>query len=112
MIVFTMIGCRRACFWTKNDKNMLIVIAVVIFVLVVTDTMINQVADFLADQLISDFGVVLFVCFCHNIWNYSIYRITLYQEERSLTCTLESRSTRILFKIVSVNTVLSTSDSF
>ena len=46
----------------KIDKNFLIVIAVVIFTLV-TDTMINQVSDFLAPQLVSNFGVALFVLF-------------------------------------------------
>ena len=49
-------------FTTKDDKNILVVIAVVIAV-ITSDTMINTVADFLAPQLVSDFGIVRFVLF-------------------------------------------------
>ena len=61
----------------KIDKNFLIVIAVVIFTLV-TDTMINQVSDFLAPQLVSNFGVALFVLFAiiFGITQYIVLRYT------------------------------------
>jgi hypothetical protein len=49
-------------FLEKNDKKMLIVIALLIFVLG-SDTIINQVSDFSIPQLISDFGVMLFCVF-------------------------------------------------
>ena len=64
-------------FLEKNDKNFLIVIAVVIFTLV-TDTMINQVSDFLAPQLVSNFGVALFVLFAiiFGITQYIVLRYT------------------------------------
>ena len=80
MIVFTMIGCLRACSWKKMTRTCLIVMAVVIFALV-SDTMINQVSDFLAPQLISNFGVALFVLFAiiFGITQYIV--LQLYQEE-------------------------------
>ena len=65
-------------FLEKNDKNFLIVIAVVIFTLV-TDTMINQVSDFLAPQLsFSNSGVILFVLFAiiFGITQYIVLRYT------------------------------------
>ena len=48
--------------WEKKDKNILVVITILIFVLV-SDTMINQVPDFLAPQTRFNFGIALFVIF-------------------------------------------------
>lgn len=86
-------------FLKKNDRNFLIVIAVVIFTLV-TDTMINQVSDFLAPQLISNFGVILFVLFA-IIFGITQYFVLRYTKEKIAYMYSRSRSTRILYKIVS-----------
>ena len=61
MLVFLILVSTRL-FETRYDKIMLIVITVVISVLL-SDTMINQVSDFLAPQLISDFGIGIFCAF-------------------------------------------------
>ena len=61
MLVFLILVSTRL-FETRYDKIMLIVITVIISVLL-SDTMINQVSDFLAPQLISDFGIGMFCAF-------------------------------------------------
>jgi hypothetical protein len=86
-------------FLEKNDKNMLIVIAVVIFVLL-SDTMINQVADFLAPQLVSNFGVALFVVFA-IIFGVTQYVILRYTMRKIAFMYSRSKSTRIIHKMVS-----------
>jgi len=86
-------------FLEKNDKNFLIVIAVIIFTLV-TDTMINQVSDFLAPQLVSNFGIILFVLFA-IIFGITQYFVLGYTKEKIAYMYSRSRSTRILHKIVS-----------
>ena len=86
-------------FLEKNDKNFLIVIAVVIFTLV-TDTMINQVSDFLAPQLVSNFGIALFVLFA-IIFGITQYIVLRYTKKKIAYMYSRSRSTRILYKIVS-----------
>ncbi|HEX9318909.1 MAG TPA: hypothetical protein VF884_08240 [Nitrososphaeraceae archaeon] len=63
-------------FLEKNDKNMLILIAMVIFV-TVSDTMINQVADYLASQLVSEFGISLFIFFA-IVFGFSQYILLRY----------------------------------
>jgi C4-dicarboxylate transporter len=45
----------------RSDMIVLMVIAIVISI-GLTDTMINQVSDFLSYELISDFGIATFVC--------------------------------------------------
>ena len=81
-------------FLEKNDKNFLIVIAVVIFTLV-TDTMINQVSDFLAPQLVSNFGVALFVLFA-IIFGITQYVVLRYTKKKIAYMYSRARSTRIL----------------
>ena len=86
-------------FLENNDKNMLIVIAVVIFVLL-SDTMINQVADFLAPQLVSNFGVALFVVFA-IIFGITQYLVLRYTRKKIAYMYSKSKSTRIIHRIVS-----------
>jgi hypothetical protein len=87
-------------FLEKKDKNMLIVITVLIFVLV-SDTMINQVSDFLVPQLISNFGVGLFCAFA-IIVGISQYFILDYVKRKIDDQYTKSLSTRFLHKLVSV----------
>ena len=87
-------------FLEKIDKNMLVVITILIFILV-SDTMINQVSDFLVPQLISSFGVVLF-CIFAVIAGISQYFILQYAKRKIDSQYLKSSSTRILYKIVSL----------
>ena len=67
----------KSLFTTKNDNNMFIVLTILIFVLV-SDTMISQVSDFLAPQLVSDFGIALFYVFVaiFGITQYLVLRYT------------------------------------
>jgi hypothetical protein len=87
-------------FTTKVDKNILVVIAVVIAVLT-SDTMINTVADFLAPQLVSDFGIVLFILFAIII-GVSQYFILRYAKTKINYMYFKSTSIRFLFKAVSI----------
>lgn len=77
---------------------MLIVIALVIFV-TVSDTMINQVADYLAPQLVSDFGISLFIFFA-VVFGFSQYFLLKYIKRKIAYMYSKSSSTRILYKIV------------
>ena len=62
--------------------------------------MINQVSDFLAPQLISNFGVALFVLFA-IIFGITQYIVLHYTKKKIAYMCSRSRSTRILYKIVS-----------
>src|SRR5574341_176059 len=85
-------------FLEKNDKNMLVVFALVVFVLV-SATMINQVSDFLAPQLISNFGIALFVFFA-IVSGIAQYFILQYIRGKISYMYSKSRSTRFLYKVV------------
>jgi hypothetical protein len=87
-------------FLEKKDKNMLIVITILIFVLV-SDTMINQVSDFLVPQLISNFGVGLFCAFA-IIVGISQYFILDYVKRKIDDQYTKSHSTRFLHKLISL----------
>ncbi len=87
-------------FFEKNDKNMLIVITILIFVLV-SDTMINQVSDFLAPQLVSNFGIALFAIF-GLIIGISQFFILRYVKSKLSYMYSKSSSTRILYTTVSL----------
>lgn len=87
-------------FLDKNDKNILIVVTILIFVLV-SDTMINQVSDFLVPQLISDFGIVLF-CIFGVIAGICQYFILDYVKRKIIYQYSKSPSTRLLHRIVSI----------
>ncbi|HEY7108331.1 MAG TPA: hypothetical protein VH415_02770 [Nitrososphaeraceae archaeon] len=87
-------------FLDKNDKNMLIVITILIFVLV-SDTMINTVADFLSSQLISNFGIVLFVLFT-LITGITQYFLLKYVKAKINYMYYKSSSTRLLYIVVSL----------
>jgi hypothetical protein len=50
---------KMRLFEERSDMIMLMVIAIVISI-GLTDTMINQVSDFLSSELISDFGIATF----------------------------------------------------
>jgi hypothetical protein len=87
-----------ALFSEKSDRYMLIVIAIVIFVLV-SDTMINQVSDFLASQLVTNFGIALFVFFA-IVSGIAQYFILQYIKGKISYMYSKSRSTRFLYNIV------------
>lgn len=71
-----------------------------IFVLV-SDTMINQVSDFMVPQLISDFGVALFCVFGVTA-GISQYFILDYVKRKISYQYSKSSSTRLLHRIVSI----------
>jgi hypothetical protein len=82
------------------SKNMLVVIAIVISVLV-SATMINQVSDFLAPQLVSNFGIALFVFFA-IVSGIAQYFILQYIKGKIGYMYSRSRSTRFLYKVVNL----------
>lgn len=85
-------------FLERNDRVMLIVIAITIFVLV-SDTMINQVSDYLAPQLVSGFGISLFTFFV-IVFGISQYLILKYIKEKIGYMISNTKSTEILHKMV------------
>lgn len=85
-------------FLEKNDKNMLIIMALVIFVLV-SDTMITQVSDFLASQLVTEFGISLFIFFA-IVMGFTQYFILRYVKKKIAYMYSRSPSTKLLYKIV------------
>jgi hypothetical protein len=87
-------------FLEKNDKNMLVVITILIFVLV-SDTMINTIADFLTSQLVSDFGIGLFVLFA-LITGLGQYFLLKYIKSKISYMYSKSSSTRLLYRLVSL----------
>ena len=87
-------------FLEKNDKNMLVVITIIIFVLV-SDTMINTIADFLTSQLVSDFGIGLFVLFA-LITGLGQYFLLKYIKTKIDYMYSKSSSTRLLYRLVSL----------
>ena len=90
----------KSLFTTKNDNNMLIVLTVLIFVLV-SDTMISQVSDFLAPQLVSDFSIALFYVFV-VIFGITQYLVLRYTKGKISYQYVKSSSTRIMYKIVTI----------
>lgn len=85
-------------FLERNDRVMLIVIAITIFVLV-SDTMINQVSDYLAPQLVSGFGISLFIFFV-IVFGISQYLILKYIKEKIGYMISNTKSTEMLHKMV------------
>ena len=86
----------KSLFTTKNDNNMFIVLTILIFVLV-SDTMISQVSDLLAPQLVSDFSIALFYVFVviFGITHISSYDIL---KERSVTSMSSPRQPDLCIK--------------
>ena len=79
---------------------MFIVLTILIFVLV-SDTMINQVSDLLAPQLVSDFGIALFYVFV-AIFGITQYLVLQYTKRKISYQYVKSSSTRLMYKIVTV----------
>jgi hypothetical protein len=87
-------------FLEKNDRNMLVAITILIFVLI-SDTMINQVSDFLVPQLISDSGIALF-CFFGVTAGISQFFILNYVKRKITNQYSKSSSTRLLHKVICI----------
>ena len=90
----------KSLFTTKNDNNMFIVLTILIFVLV-SDTMISQVSDLLAPQLVSDFSIALFYVFV-AIFGITQYLVLQYTKRKISYQYVKSSSTRLMYKIVTV----------
>ena len=79
---------------TLVDNTFAIVMPIVITMLI-TDTMINQVSDFLAPQLVSNFGISLFTSFV-IIFGISQYFILSYTRKKLRSHYTPSLSTKIM----------------
>ena len=71
---------KMRLFEERSDMIMLMVIAIVISI-GLTDTMINQVSDFLSSELISDFGIATF-CISAIILGISQFIILRYVDRK------------------------------
>ncbi len=89
---------RMRLFEERSDRIMLMVIAIVISISI-TDTMINQVSDFLASQLISDFGIATF-CISAIILGISQFIILRYVNKKISYLRSKSSSVKSMHKIV------------
>lgn len=87
-------------FLDKYDKNMLVAIFVVVTILT-TDTMISQVADYLAPQLISSTSIILFCIFC-IAGGITQYFILQYAKRKIRYQYSKSSPTRRMHKVVTV----------
>jgi hypothetical protein len=87
-------------FLENVDRSMLIVLTILIFVLV-SDTMINQVSDYLVPQLISDFGIGLFCVFGATVGIIQYFMLGYVKRKISYQYS-KSSSTRLLHTIVSI----------
>lgn len=87
-------------FVTKQDRSIIVVMAVLISVLL-TDTMINQVSDFLARQLTSNFGLITFIVF-GAILGMSQFFILKYVKQKISSLYSGSPPAKYLHSIVTI----------
>jgi hypothetical protein len=87
-------------FVTKQDRSIIVVMAVLISVLL-TDTMINQVSDFLARQLTSNFGLITFIVF-GAILGISQFFILKYVKQKISSLYSGSPPAKYLHSIVTI----------
>jgi hypothetical protein len=91
---------KMRLFEARSDIVMLMVLAIVISI-ALTDTMINQVSDFLASQLISDFGIATF-CISAIILGISQFIILRYVDRKISYLRSKSSSVKYMHRIVVV----------
>lgn len=91
---------KMRLFEERSDMVVLMVIAIVISI-ALSDTMINQVSDFLASQLISDFGIATF-CISAIILGISQFIILRYVDRKISYLRSKSSSVKYMHRIVVV----------
>jgi hypothetical protein len=89
---------KMRLFEERSDMIMLMVIAIVISI-GLTDTMINQVSDFLSSELISDFGIATF-CISAIILGISQFIILRYVDRKISYLRSKSSSVKSMHRIV------------
>lgn len=89
---------KMRLFEARSDMIMLMVLAIVIS-FALTDTMVNQVSDFLSSQLISDFGIATF-CISVIVLGISQFIILRYVDRKIRYLGSKSSSVKTMHKIV------------
>src|SRR6476659_912879 len=91
---------KMRLFEERSEMIMLMVIAIVISI-GLTDTMINQVSDFLSSELISDFGIATF-CISAIILGISQFIILRYVDRKISYLRSKSSSVKYMHRSVVV----------
>lgn len=82
-------------------ENTFAIVLSIVITMLITDTMINQVSDFLAPQLVSNFGIALFTSFV-IIFGISQYFILSYSRKKLRYHYTTSLSTKIMDNVIVV----------